>query len=90
MSDRYVLGRAKGSAGSCMVLNLEPETLAKAQSSVRWQGRGFGETEYEWHICTLVNGVFLNAAGDPMMVHRSPYTAEAWDRFCAAYGASLI
>ena len=85
MKKYYALGRPMGSTGSCMVLDLEPNTLAEVQRTIRWQGQPGGHN-FEWHVCILVNGVFMDEAGKPMMVHRSPYTAEAWDRFCRTYG----
>lgn len=87
MSNRYVLGRAIGSTGSHMVLDLEPCTLAEAQGKIRWQREPGGHSDFEWRICTLENGVFVDEKGQPQMVHRSPYTQEAWDRFCRTYGA---
>lgn len=62
-------------------------TLAEAQGKIRWQREPGGHSDFEWRICTLENGVFVDEKGQPQMVHRSPYTQEAWDRFCRTYGA---
>ncbi|MCG7348838.1 hypothetical protein [Sphingomonas sp. ACRSK] len=70
-----------------MVLDLEPCTLAEAKRKISWQHQPGGHTDFEWRICILVNGVFMDDEGMPQMVHRSPYTQETWDRFCRTYGA---
>ncbi|HIV77269.1 MAG TPA: hypothetical protein H9899_07075 [Candidatus Sphingomonas excrementigallinarum] len=86
MSRWHILGRPKGSTGGHIVLNLDPATRADAMSSIAWQHQPRGFSDFEWRICKLENGVFIDDEGNPHMVHSAPYTAEAWDRFCRTYG----